>query len=309
MTWAAHEPPLCAGYADARLLDAVDGIARYGAIEQGTGRHVVLKVADAGAPAFVHDALAKEATILAALGAHPNIITIYQQIETRDGRPALVLQRCLGAFAELFHFVPTPLRHALELSAKLAGALETVHRGGVLHCGVRPQNLLLSDFAEPVLANFESAVFRSESDEPAPLLHDPTVHTAPELLLGDRATEATDVYGLAVTLFWLVTGHGPFRSYEGDSAAATSARVLCDTVTPLPAGTVPPDVTDLLQWGLARDPRARPPSPIWFAEELGRIEQRNGWARTPLVVGSADVPTGRQGRRRRRPAAVVRTRR
>jgi serine/threonine protein kinase len=124
------------------------------------------------------------------------------------------------------------------------------------------------------------------------LLHDPSVHTAPEVLLGDRATEATDVYGLAATLYELVAGRSIFRSYASESAAEISAHIFCETVSPLSAADVPLELSDLLLWALTADPTARPPSASWFAEELRRIEDHNGWPRTPMIVGATTVLGG-----------------
>jgi hypothetical protein len=42
-------------------------------------------------------------------------------------------------------------------------------------------------------------------------------------------------------------------------------------------------MSDLLTWAMASDPSARPPSPAWLAEELGRIERRQGWPRTRMI--------------------------
>lgn len=296
MRLLVHEPPLCVGYDHARLVYRADGVARYGAIERSSGRPVVLKVVDTDAPEHLREAVHREATILAALRSHPHVITMHQWVETHDGRRALVLERCLGSFAGLFQSVPAPLPHAIDFAVKLAGALESAHRSGVVHSAVRPRNVMLTEFHEPVVANFQSAA--APAHHPAPLLHDPTVHTAPELLLGDAATPATDVYGLAATLYQLLAGRAPFRSYEEDSPAAISARVLCATVAPLPAHKVPPDVSDLLLWGLAREPGARPPTPVWFAEELGRLQQRNGWQRTPATIKPRSVEHGRHRRAR-----------
>jgi len=291
MTLATRAPGICAGYADARLITRADGLARYDAVEQGTERRVELKVSETSAP-HVREALATESSILAALGSHPYIVTLYQRTETDDGRPMLVLERCLGSFAELFQFVRTPAPSAVRLAIKIAGALETAHRAGVVHTSIRPQNLALTEWNEPVVRNFETATRVADRSRAVPLLHDPSVHTAPEVLLGDRATQATDVYGLAATLYELVAGRSIFRSYAGESAAEISAHVFCETVAPLSAADVPLELSDLLLWALNADPTARPPSASWLAEELRRIEDHNGWPRTPMIVGATTVPGG-----------------
>jgi hypothetical protein len=62
-------------------------------------------------------------------------------------------------------------------------------------------------------------------------------------------------------------------------------RLLTNPVMPIVSTNVPLEMSDLLTWSLTPDPANRPPSPAWIAEELGRIERRQGWPRTRMVVG------------------------
>jgi hypothetical protein len=93
------------------------------------------------------------------------------------------------------------------------------------------------------------------------------------------------VYGLASTLYELVAGRAAFRAYAGESPATVIVRVLSGTVKPIVAPGVPLELSDLLTWGMSPDPALRPPSPVWLAEELGRIQRREGWPRTKLITG------------------------
>jgi serine/threonine protein kinase len=142
--------------------------------------------------------------------------------------------------------------------------------------------VLLTELDEPVLAGFDEAVRRTGVETRAPM-HVTTAHTAPELLEGKEPTEASDVYGLGSTLYELVAGRAAFRAYVGESPAAVIVRVLSGQVKPIVAPDVPLEMSDLLTWAMAPDPPARPPSPAWLAEELGRIERRQGWPRTRMI--------------------------
>jgi serine/threonine-protein kinase PknK len=287
----AHEAPR---YSGLQLMDRIGATSIYSAREYGTGRGVVLKVIDDAAPAFAHDALEREARYLAMLGTHPHIITLYQRTNLSDGRPALVLEACPGSVADAIREQRLTVPGAVSMAIKIAGALETTHRAGLVHCAVRPQNVLLTEFDEPVLADFGATVARREDSFMA--AHETTPHTAPELLLGDTPTPGTDVYGLSSTLYEMVAGRAAFRAYDRESPAAVSLRILAGGVRPVLAPDVPLELSDLLVWGMNPDPAERPPGATWLAEELSRIEQKNGWLRTRMITGEPHAPH----RRRRR---------
>jgi len=289
MALVAHDRPAGAElgdrFGDVRLLSAGSRCTVYLGREKDTGRQVAIKVPDGRAEPWLHEVLDREADILARVGAHPNIVTHYQRYTLDDGRPALVMEYCPGSLDDALHGDGRlPLQSVVSTGIKLAGALETTHRAGVLHCDVRPRNVLLTEFDEPVLTGFDEAV-DADAGAAHPPMHVTTAHTAPELLEGQPVTAATDVYGLASTMYELITGRAAFRAYVGESPAKVIVRVLSGTVAPIVDAGVPIEVSDLITWAMQPDPTTRPPSAAWFAEELGRIERREGWPRTRLIAG------------------------
>lgn len=281
-------------YAALQLMSRQGSVSIYSARESGTGRAVALKVIDESAPLFAHEALEREARYLAVFGTHPNIVTMYERTTLADGRPALVFESCPGSAADAVREQRLRVQSAVATAIKIAGALETVHRAGLVHCAVRPNNVLLTEFDEPVLGDFSVAVTRYEQSVVG--VHETTAHTAPELLLGDQPTPATDVYGLTSALYEMVVGRAAFRAYDRESPAAVSLRILAGGVRPIVSPDVPLELSDLLVWGMNSDPAERPPGAAWLAEELGRIEQKTGWLRTKMVTGEPK-PQGRVRRR------------
>jgi serine/threonine protein kinase len=272
-------------FSDVRLLRSSARFDLLAARDSVANRAVVIKLPPEASSAWLHDVLAHEGRLLTELGAHPNILSCYEQLALTDGRPALLLQRCTSTLYDTLHGVDgMQLRDAIAIGIKLAGALESVHRAGVLHCDIRPRTVLIATRGEPVLAGFDEAVRLDEAADRPPL-HHLTPHTAPELLEGNAPTAASDVYGLASTLYELVAGRAAFRAYVGESPASVIVRVLSSPVLPIVAPNVPLEISDLLTWSMSPVPTDRPPSPAWIAEELGRIERREGWPRTRMVVG------------------------
>lgn len=272
-------------FADVQLLHAGSRFVIFEARDRSSERPVVVKLPERATGEWLHDVLRTEAAILAAVGSHPHVITLFQHLVLDDRRPALVLERCRGTVlqGQLDDDV-LPLQDAVATGIKLAGALETVHRAGWLHCDVRPQNVLVTEWGEPVLSGFDEAV-RADAALVRPPMHQLTAHTAPELLEGNEPTRASDVYGLASTLYELVAGRAAFRAYVGESPASVVVRVLSSNVKPIVGPHVPLEVSDLLTWAMAPSPSDRPPSPAWLAEELGRIQARQGWPRTHMIAG------------------------
>lgn len=270
-------------FSDVRLLRAGSRFTIYEGRELGTDRPVVIKVPDENSAAWLHGVLDQEAVVLADLASHPNIITLYQRFVLDDGRPALILERYNGSLSDtLRNGGRMSLQDTIATGIKLAGALETVHHAGVVHGDVRPPNVYVSEFGEPVLAGFDESV-RIDAEPTTALLHLPTAHTAPELLEGGTPTVRSDVYGLASTLYELIAGQAAFRAYAGESPATVIVRVLSGQVKPIVAPDVPLAMSDLLTWAMSPDPSKRPPSPSWLAEELGRIAREHGWPRTRMI--------------------------
>ena len=272
-----------ARFADFQLRERSGWASLYSAREPATGRRVAVKVLDPAAPQFAHEVLEREAGYLARLGAHPHIVTWYERTVLADGRPALVFEDCPSSVAQATRERRLGIATVVAIAIKAAGALETVHRAGLVHCAVRPGNVLLNNVDEPVLADFTAA--RTGGEQRVVGIQETTAHTAPELLLGDEPTPATDVYGLASTVYEMASGRAAFRAYDRESPAAVSLRILAAGVRPIMSGDVPLELSDLLIWGMNADPAERPPSAAWLAEDLARIEHKHGWRRTRMVIG------------------------
>jgi hypothetical protein len=298
------------GYADVEQIHVGVDAAVYRAREQMTDRPVALKVLSVdGVSPRALEAFARESAVLAALGAHPNIVTLFRSFELSDRRPVLALELCRGSVADrLASGPPFTAPEAVTVAVKVSGALETAHRGGVLHRDVRPANILVTEFGEPALADFGLARLRAPATATAELFDFPSVHVAPELMLGQEPSEATDVYGLASTLYEMLAGQPAMSTYEGESRAATILRILRDPPRSILREGVPIALSDLVLWGLAKDPQARPPTVAWFAEELGRIETLNDWPRTRRLVREPDAPVTAPPTVRRRTVRAPATR-
>ncbi|MBD2899019.1 Serine/threonine-protein kinase PknD [Actinomadura sp. RB99] len=144
---------------------------------------------------------------------HPHVVTLYDAVFTgpaEDPESWLVMAYVPGG--GLAGGTPLPPWEAARLCVQVAGALEALHAKGIVHCDIKPGNILLDHDGTAKLADFGAAyrLHGSGTITPnGPLFYTPG-YAAPEVLLG-APEPASDVYSLGVTLHALITGRSPGR--------------------------------------------------------------------------------------------------
>ena len=271
----------------------------YRAREDATDRPVALKLLRVGPQVTGHalESFRRESLALGALSAHPNIVTLYRTLTTPSGRPVLVLELCRGSMAgRLAADGRCAPEEVVSIAVRLAGALATAHEVGMLHRDVKPQNVLLTEFGEPALADFGVARLQAAAEQATGAFGFTTLHAPPELLEGAPASAATDVYELASTCYQLLTGRPAFHLADDEDPAAAAARILRAPVRPISLPGVPAALSDLLVAAMAKEPDDRPASARAFAAALQALAAESGWAPTRAVTRDgflAGAPSGR----------------
>jgi non-specific serine/threonine protein kinase len=155
----------------------------------------------------------REQRAMGRLTGHPNIVSVLHVGETRSGYPYLVMQhhRQGSIEARIRQLGPLALDEVARLGVKMAGALDTAHRLGILHRDVKPANILLTDYGEPALSDFGIAHISDGFKTATGTFTGSPAFTAPEILSGDPPSVSSDVYGLGATLFCALTGHAAFE--------------------------------------------------------------------------------------------------
>jgi serine/threonine protein kinase len=228
-----------------------------------------------------------EANAMARLADHPYIVSVITAGVTVAGaRPYLVMRYCpppdLGMRVRSN---PMAVVDAVSTGIKLASAIETAHRSGILHRDIKPSNVLVTTYHEPALTDFgiagHIADVAGESDVRISYPWSP-----PELLDGrSNGSVASDVYSLGATIWHLLVGRSPFSIPAGDnSTRALSARILHAPPPATQRSDVPPALDRLLQQCLAKNPAHRPQSALELARSLQQIEAAANWSRTAVAV-------------------------
>ncbi|MBA6433644.1 serine/threonine-protein kinase [Streptomyces sp. GMR22] len=217
------------------------------AVDTELGRSVVLKRAlleDNSQADF--DELLAEARALAKF-SHPNVVTLYDAVRAGKGRNAtfwLVMEHVTGGSLD----VPVKLAPELaaHIGAQIAAALAALHDKGIVHCDVKPGNIVITPDRVAKLTDFGAAyrVDGSETITPNGPVSLTPFFAAPEAFRG-APERASDVFSLGATMYWLVTGTPPMRG----AGRAVRMEAISPQVGPL--GSI---LTAMLQ----RDPGARP---------------------------------------------------
>jgi serine/threonine protein kinase len=157
----------------------------------------------------------REAEAIARLD-HPNIVHIYDFGE-QSGQPYIAMEFVEGgSLADKLLDTPYPPQQAVELIQTLARATDFAHQHGIIHCALRPFNVLLTADGVPKVTNFHMARLTAEEQGEAernkPFPRRLSNYMAPEQASGKASVigPATDVYALGAMLYELLTGRPPF---------------------------------------------------------------------------------------------------
>jgi len=240
---------------------------------------------------------AGEANLMAQLSTHPSIVTIYQAATTEDGRPYLVMEYCPRPnLSARYRRERIGVAEALRIAVRLAGAVETAHRAGILHRDIKPANVLTTDYGWPALTDFGISVAGGSTDD-TDQAGMSIPWAAPEFFIEDAPRgAAADVYALAATIYTLLAGRSPFEA-PGQSNAALDLITRIER-NPVPAtgrDDVPEALEEILRRGMAKDPRARFSSAASFARAVQQVETELHLPLTPLDIpdaGGAEEDTG-----------------
>lgn len=216
----------------------------------------------------------REAKIAASVSG-PNIVDIYDYGMV-NGQPVIISQLIAGVDLSKVIRPGTGLRfeNAIDIMLDVLSGLETLHRAGIQHRDIKPQNILIPKWEAPAkLTDF--GISRGPDDPrltaPGAVLGSPT-YMSPEQIEGLDLTIGTDIYSAAVVLFELVTGCPPF---QGES----SSRVMLQHLQQKPPAPrslnadIPVPLERVILTGLEKSPSDRYPTAKSMADALISVRE------------------------------------
>jgi serine/threonine protein kinase len=262
----------------------------YRATQDSIGREVAVKVENRTLESERDQRrFLREAKAAGQMSAHPYVVDLHDVGVTEDQHPYMIMELCDGSYAERLRAAPLTPGETREVGVKIADALAVAHRIGLLHRDVKPANLLISRFGEPLLADFGLAVLAETRETSITLeVHTPA-YAPPETFRPGPPTAAVDVYGLSASLYAMMSGRPPRFHRDLNPSVVALLELFDQPIPDLPG--VPPVFLDLLRIGMANDPLARPIAPRLRELLADLVLDRE--PRPDAVRGSAAVPPPR----------------
>lgn len=228
------------------------------------------------------DKFQREAQAAARL-SHPNIVNIYD-VGVADGDHYIVMEYVPGRTLKdrIRQEGHLSVSESLRVAREIAEALAHAHANNLVHCDIKPHNILMMADGHAKVADFGIARAVTEStmtysDNVIGSVH----YFSPEQAKGTMITPKSDVYSLGVVLYEMLTGKLPFT---GDNPVSIAVKHLQEEPVPVrqidPA--IPPVVEAIVSKAMSKDPAMRPTS----AELVQDISQ----AERMLMAGSQPMP-------------------
>lgn len=268
-------------------------------------REVAVKVIRSGASAAQKQKFQAESDLMAKFGAHPAVLSLYAAGRLRDGRAYLTMEYCPPPHLGKRFSTTSPMRveQALEITIKIAGAVETIHRAGYLHRDIKPANILLTAFGHPVLTDFGIAISQDTPADRVDSAFSP-YWAPPEQQLNRPLTPASDVYSLAATTYTMLAGRPPHVDMTPgarNDPASILKRLHHGSIAPIGRNDVPAALERVLFTAMSKRPSDRFASAMAFARALRQIQSSLGlpltnidvWEDQPVIAtdGSDDDAT------------------
>ena len=223
-----------------------------------------------------------------ALLRHPGIVQIHDIVAT-EAITFIVLDFVeRGSLKNCLSEKGVGFQQAVQWSIQLAEALDFLHRSGITHQNIKPDNILIDKEGKALLTDAGQYHEKGTSSYQH-LSPNQTSYLSPEQMSDRTVGIESDIYSLAIVLHEMVTGQLPFARATSDNPAHAPTSNQIDLFASLP-----PKLAPLLRSCLAANPADRPRSAAVFAEKLKSLLPQNPTRRSmlPVLAGSAVAAAG-----------------
>jgi serine/threonine protein kinase len=242
----------------------------------GTGHEVALKLFQEGpgVSATMLERFRREAEAAKKLRRHPNIMKVYAT--GHEGPYHFIVMEPVHQSRTLDDVIgdgPTNMREVVTIIIKVARALAFAHSRNVVHRDVKPGNIMMNEFGEPLLSDFGvAAMIDWPGCTMTGSLTGTPLYMSPEQARSEQVGPESDIYSLAAVLYESVTGVLPYSAKHSSPVKSVLEAVKHE----LPARPrshrkdISPDLEAIIMKALEKNPADRYPDAEAFAQDLER---------------------------------------
>ena len=219
----------------------------------------------------------------AARLSHPNIVSIYDVGEDKN-RHYIIMEYIAGETLKTLiqREGPLSVNLSLRIAREIACALAHAHANHLVHCDIKPHNILVTSDGRVKVADFGIARAITSTT----MTYDGNVvgsvhYFSPEQAKGTKITPKSDVYSLGIVLYEMLTGRLPFH---GETTVSVALKHLQEEPLALRQidGHIPPIVEAIVLKALTKDPEERPDS-FELIEDIVQAERMLGFGGTIAI--------------------------
>ena len=228
----------------------------YLAEDRFSGKQVAIKLVQRDPAASdevrrqIQSAFLNEAALAGKL-QHPHIVEIHDAVN--DGDLSYIVMEYVGGGTLERHCsfdALLPVDRVVDLAFMASLALSYAQRQGVIHCDIKPANLLLTSEAQLKISDFGAAQYADASHTYRTGVGSP-LYMSPEQVADKRLNHQTDIYSLGAVMYQLLTGKPPFHGSSHESLLYQIASIDPPPPT-LHRPDLPPDIERIVQRALAK---------------------------------------------------------
>jgi len=208
----------------------------------------------------------EEARLMARLD-HPNIVPIHDLVSDRESA-YFVMKRVVGQTLDARvegrgGHGSDGLHELLQVFLKVCDAVAFAHSRGVIHCDLKPENIMVGEFGEVYLMDWGIASQKAERVDAPPSarrsVRGTPAYMSPEQAEGSVAaiSERTDIFGLGVVLYFILTGRPPFDGKTATQSLARARKGEHEDLESAAGVPPPPGLVRIVRRAMAPDPQDR----------------------------------------------------
>lgn len=203
--------------------------------------------------------------------SHPNIVTVFDFGHDQH-RLYIVMEYISGTDLKTLmrRQQSIPVAQAVDIMIKIARGVGYAHRAGLVHCDLKPQNILITPEGSAKITDFgiSRALASISPEEHADIVWGSPQYFAPEQAGGGPPSPSSDVYSLGVILYEMTTGRLPFEADDPQTLAELHLQA-----NPVPPRTVNPMIPENLESIILKVLSKEPSARYRTADQLARILQ------------------------------------